>query len=212
MKLLLLRALLCLHNILYLLIGKAAVWCNKGVHPKHRLMRYHDFFVNNIKTRENVLDVGCGRGEVARSISKQAKSVVAIDIKKKAIREAKKYNPCPNVTYIVGDATKYAFDRTFDAIVLSNVLEHIHGRRDFLKKMSALAPKILVRVPLIDRDWITLMKKELGVEYRLDKTHCVEYTLQQFIDEINEAGFLLETYYVRFGELYAVLRKKEAGQ
>ena len=69
-------------------------------------------------------------------------------------------------------------NQKFDVIILSNVLEHIENRIEFLQKIKNLAPKILIRVPMINRDWITLYKKELGVEWRLDKTHYIEYTLE----------------------------------
>jgi len=53
-------------------------------------------------------------------------------------------------------------------------LEHIENRIEFLNKIKNLAPKILIRVPMINRDWITLYKKELGMEWRLDKTHYID--------------------------------------
>jgi len=39
---------------------------------------------------------------------------------------------------------------------------------------------------MINRDWITLYKKELGVEWRLDKTHYIEYTLESFEKELEK--------------------------
>jgi len=69
---------------------------------------------------------------------------------------------------------------------LSNILEHIENRVKFLNKIKNLAPKILIRVPMINRDWITLYKKELGVEWRLDKTHYIEYTLESFEKELEK--------------------------
>ena len=41
---------------------------------------------------------------------------------------------------------------------------------------------------IVDRDWIALYKKEIGVEYRLDKTHYIEYTLDTFQAELKKAG------------------------
>ena len=58
----------------------------------------------------------------------------------------------------------------------------------------------------INRDWITLYKKELGVEWRLDKTHYIEYTLESFKEELKKAGLNLEKYSIQFGEIWAVVR------
>ena len=56
-----------------------------------------------------------------------------------------------NLNYIVGDATNYNFDKIFDKIILSNVLEHIEHRIDFLVKMKKISNTILLRVPIINR-------------------------------------------------------------
>ncbi|OQX53419.1 MAG: hypothetical protein B5M53_06970 [Candidatus Cloacimonas sp. 4484_209] len=96
-----------------------------------------------------------------------------------------------------------------DIIVLSNVLEHIQNRIDFLKKLSKLSDKFLIRVPMFNRDWITLYKKELGVEWRLDKTHYVEYTLESFTKELKEAGLSIIKYDVKFGEIYSICKVRE---
>ncbi len=44
----------------------------------------------------------------------------------------------------------------------------------------------------------------MGVEYRLDPTHYVEYTLESFTKEMNEAGIRITNADIRFGEIYAV--------
>ena len=84
-------------------------------------------------------------------------------------------------------------------------MEHIENRIEFLNKIKNLAPKILIRVPMINRDWITLYKKELGIEWRLDKTHYIEYTLESFKKELEKAGLNLEKYSIQFGEIWAVV-------
>ena len=58
---------------------------------------------------------------------------------------------------------------------------------------------------MINRDWITLYKKELGIEWRLDKTHYIEYTLESFKKELEKAGLNLEKYSIQFGEIWAVV-------
>ena len=108
--------------------------------------------------------------------------------------------------YIVGDATKDLDMEKFDVIVLSNVLEHIENRISFMKSLKDLASKYLLRVPMFDRDWIPLYKKELGIEWRLDLTHYTEFTKTSFIKEIEEAGYEVENLSVQFGEIWAIVR------
>ena len=151
-----------LDNYLYHKISTLSININNGVHPKHRILGYHEFFLNKIESNSKILDVGCGIGEVAFDISKKAQKVVAIDINKKKIESAKRRFSKDNLTFIVGDATDYNFNERFDYIILSNVLEHIKDRQAFLKKVKNFGLFFLIRVPMINRSWLTIYKKELG--------------------------------------------------
>jgi len=64
------------------------------------------------------------------------------------------------------------------------------------------AQRFLLRVPLFERDWRVPLKKELGVEWRLDSTHENEYTLESFQEEIQEAGLKIQYLEVRWGEIW----------
>ncbi|MDD3607710.1 MAG: class I SAM-dependent methyltransferase [Candidatus Moranbacteria bacterium] len=195
-----------LHNFSYKAISMLVVKKNGGLHPKHRILNYHDFFLTNIQLDDSVLDIGCGNGAVAYDLAKKSRKITAIDISKENIEIARKKFSQKNLEYIIGDATNYDFKSAFDVIILSNVLEHIKNRVDFLSKIKKLAPKILIRVPLLTRDWLSVYKKENGFEYRLDPTHYTEYTEEDFMEEIKRSGLSIEKYYVKFGEIYAIIR------
>ncbi|MFZ5759338.1 MAG: class I SAM-dependent methyltransferase [Thermodesulfobacteriota bacterium] len=199
------------HNFSYRVAGRfSPVLEPDGVHPKHRLMRYHDWFTERLMPAWHVLDVGCGNGALAVDLKAVCCSVVAIDINPANIAKAQKKFAGEGISYLCGDATTYRFERGFDAIVLSNVLEHIDGRVEFLRRLLAIhhgagtSPVLLIRVPLLTRDWITLYKQERGVEWRLDATHCIEYREEDFFAEMAAAGLRVTEYRVSFGELYAV--------
>lgn len=194
-----------LSNFNYKLISYLSIKNEKGTHPKHRLMKYHSFFSDNIASTDRVLDIGCGNGELAFDISKKAKSVMAIDIDPKRIEATKKYTGS-NITYRLADATKDLGNEKFDVVILSNVLEHIEHRVEFLKNIKPLASTFLIRVPTFDRDWIPLYKKELGIEWRLDLTHFTEFTKDSFYKEFGEAGYTIESFSVQFGEIWAVVK------
>lgn len=197
--------LLLTDNFIYHLISETVVKFNHGEHPKHRIMRYHQFFLNHILEGSRILDLGCGNGALTRDLAEKAKYILAIDFNKKNITWAKKNYNAPNIEYREGNITQIENHQKFDIIVLSNVLEHIEKRTDFLRKIKILAPKILIRVPMINRDWLTLYKKELGIEWRLDKTHYTEYTLENFKEELNRAGLKIQNYSIQFGEIWAVV-------
>ena len=64
------KRLFALQDALDHVVNERAMIYGKGEHPKHRLMRYHDFFIENIADGEKVIDIGCGYGAVARSIAR----------------------------------------------------------------------------------------------------------------------------------------------
>ena len=198
-----------LDNYLYYKISTLSISINNGIHPKHRILGYHKFFLNRIENNSKILDIGCGIGEVAFDISKKAQKVVAIDINKKKIESAKRRFSRDNLTFIVGDATDYNFNETFDYIILSNVLEHIKDRQALLKKVKNFGQFILIRVPMINRSWLTIYKKELGFEYRLDDTHYIEYTLDTFKSELKNASLEIIDYQIQFGEIWAKVKSIE---
>jgi len=198
------KILLRVHNALYRVISFAAIKAENGVHPKHRLLGYHHFFLQHLNATDSVLDIGCGNGSLTRDLAKKAKRVVGIDCNEKYIAQAKKNNGAANIEYVLGDVVVYDFREKFDVLVLSNVLEHIEKRKEFLQKIKPIANRFLIRVPMLNRDWLTVYKKEMGVEYRLDKTHFIEYTLQDIEQELKQAGFQIKDYSIQYGEIWII--------
>jgi SAM-dependent methyltransferase len=198
------RFLMLLDNKLYSLHGNAAVRYGNGIHTKHHHMRYHDFFVNRIGKNEKVLDVGCGIGAVANSVAKRSGAMVTgIDLDRSNIEKARAEFNHDNIIYILGDALSDLPNEKFDIVILSNVLEHIEKRVEFLKQLclTLSTQRLLIRVPLFERDWRVPLKKELGIDYRLDSTHFTEYTHESFLDEMKEAGLTITHLESRWGEI-----------
>jgi 2-polyprenyl-3-methyl-5-hydroxy-6-metoxy-1,4-benzoquinol methylase len=202
------KFLLKLYNYLYKRISFLARKINGGVHPKHRILAYYEYFLRLISEGSKVLDIGCGHGELDYQLANKAKTIIGIDINQNSIRMAQAHFQKDNIKYIVGDATKYQFQEHFDYIILSNVLEHVKNRIEFLLNIKNLASTILIRVPMINRSWIVLYEKELNIEYRLDNSHCVEYTYETFEKEMNQVGLKIISHSIQFGEIWAHVEKK----
>ena len=165
----------------------------------------YDEIVDNVNENDTILDVGCGNGALTYDVATKAKKVVGIDLSEKNISIAKMKYSRENIEYIHGNALTDLPNERFDVIILSNVLEHIDKRVEFLIALKKLAPKFLIRVPMLNRSWIDLYKKELGLEYRLDKTHFIEYTFEGFKQELNKAGLRVLDYSIRFGEIWGII-------
>jgi hypothetical protein len=95
---------------------------------------------------------------------------------------------------------------------MSNVLEHIEERVDFLQGLiKKINPhRILIRVPLFERHWHIPMRKELGVGYFSDQTHFIEHTLEEFSYEMQQAGLDIISQDIHWGEIWAVTQPRPA--
>jgi hypothetical protein len=74
------------------------------------------------------------------------------------------------------------------------------------------APIILLRVPLITRDWLSAYKKAKGFTYKLDPTHEIEYTTEELEKEITTAGWKIKSCQVNWGEWWGVLENTNNDQ
>jgi len=203
-----LKFLLTLEKELYSFTGQEACRYGNGIHTKHRHTKYHNFFIKNLNDGESVLDIGCGNGTLAFDIAKNRPDVkiYAIDIIESNIEYAKKNYQHKNLKFVVGDALKDLPDEKFDCVILSNVLEHIEHRIQFLEgiKKSICPERALIRVPLYERDWRVPLMDELGLDYRLDSTHYIEYIYEDFVHEVNSAGLEIISSEFRWGEVWSV--------
>ncbi|MBN1694209.1 class I SAM-dependent methyltransferase [candidate division WOR-3 bacterium] len=197
-------------NKLYSLEGKTSVKYGGGLHTKHKHIKYHDFFVKNIKPDEKVLDIGSGNGFLCYDIVTKVKGakVTGIELNEKNVEFARKHYSHDNIRFIKGDALKELPKDKFDVITLSNILEHIEKRVKFLKVLQQrFKPKrFIIRVPDFERDWRVPLKKELGLDYRLDRTHFIEYTQANFAEELNRAGLEATILEYRWGEIWCVAK------
>jgi SAM-dependent methyltransferase len=200
-----LRRLLALEAFVRLHVDRRAIAYDDGVHAKHRLTGYHDFFLDRVRPGERVLDVGCGKAELARDLAERGGvSVTGLDLNEDYLRFARA-KPHPGVDLVAGDAHDYRPPQPFDVVVLSNVLEHIDDRSGLLRGLAdrTNAQRFLIRVPLLERDWTIPLRRELGLPWLSDATHFTEYTVPQFVEELRAAGFTPVEVQLRWGEIWA---------
>jgi 2-polyprenyl-3-methyl-5-hydroxy-6-metoxy-1,4-benzoquinol methylase len=206
-----LKRLFSVDDLLQGEIDQLAIRRDGGVHPKHRLTRYHDFFVQRVGHGERVLDVGCGKGELAHDLAELGgASVVGIDILPEKIAFARERFAHPRVEYVEADVYEFESGERFDAVVLSNVLEHLADRETLLRRIVDVArpARILIRVPAFDRHWHVPLRKELGITYFSDPTHETEYVTETLRSEVEAAGLELTSIETRWGELWAEARPR----
>ena len=106
---------------------------------------------------ESVLDIGCSQGITSILLGRAGKRVLAIDLEETLVRFAKQklsgeaQDVKENVTFAAGDFLSFPLGtRTFDTILMTEVLEHVPDVERFLKKAAACAQshtKFVITVP-----------------------------------------------------------------
>jgi ubiquinone/menaquinone biosynthesis C-methylase UbiE len=127
---------------------------------------------------DQVLDVGCGTGEDARTIAGRfpGVSVIGLDTSDDKIREARSSTlglPRP-VDFRVGDAYALPFeDETFDACRADRVFHHLVDPEKALAEMARVArPGGRVVVSDTDYDSLVVAAPDLGLTHRILAHHA----------------------------------------
>ncbi|HUQ66779.1 MAG TPA: methyltransferase domain-containing protein [Flavitalea sp.] len=118
---------------------------------KKRVRFITDAIIKNVAAGEEILDVGCGNGIIARAVGALGYRVTGIDSSAKTIEAARSSNNLPNVSFIVIPAGELAIEtRKYAAIICSEVIEHLHDPAALLTILkSSLTDNgiLLVTVP-----------------------------------------------------------------
>jgi 2-polyprenyl-3-methyl-5-hydroxy-6-metoxy-1,4-benzoquinol methylase len=92
-----------------------------------RLEFIRQTLASSIPEKGKVLDVGCGNGIISMNLGNWGYDVLGIDVSDKAIENARTKNKLPNVKFMVKSAEELiAEGPQYDAIICSEVLEHLH--------------------------------------------------------------------------------------
>tara|TARA_B110000003_G_scaffold275525_1_gene318410 strand:+ start:184 stop:948 length:765 start_codon:yes stop_codon:yes gene_type:complete len=191
-------------------INQSALRYEGKHHPKHRLISYHNYFIDNIEDNTKVLDLGCGFGYVTFEVAKKKpkSTITGIERVDEKINFANKEYQLPNLDFILGDVLNYKFKINYDIVIMSNIIEHIDDRVNFLKNiLSKCKPqKILFRVPDFRRSWQIPLKKEMGINYFSDDEHFIEPTYEEFEKELNSVGLKIINYKIIWGEIWCTTK------
>lgn len=87
---------------------------------------FYKFILGFSKKKLKILDVGCGTGDIASFLTEKGNSLIALDISKLMLEEAKKRFFDKSIEWIkIGETGLLPFeDNAFDVILISSVLEY----------------------------------------------------------------------------------------
>jgi SAM-dependent methyltransferase len=123
---------LCNHRLVYWFLSFFAVLPPPLWDSRRRVWKIAD-------NAKYVLDVGCGFAHLTRS--SKAKNVVGIDLDRNALSEANHYGKS-NFFPVFCSATNLPFaENAFDAVVATELIEHIVDDVSFMKEISGVLMK-----------------------------------------------------------------------
>jgi len=152
--------------------------------------------------KSEILDVGCGSGEIDIIIAAKGYNITAVDISPIAISMASEYADnfpeCKQrIRFLTGDIEKMTFEKTFSTAIISHTLEHVINPEKMMERVLSIIEDgsyILVAVP---------NRKAWN-----DRTHLryfSERSLKKFLSQYSE---VLETRIDKHERMiYCVMRK-----
>jgi 2-polyprenyl-3-methyl-5-hydroxy-6-metoxy-1,4-benzoquinol methylase len=142
-----------------------------------------------------ILDVGCGKGNITRSINQSIPnaSIDAFDISAKAIVTALK--AAMNINFFQADALTFkGFGYLYDIIILNNIYEHVEnpvGLLINLKHFLTDNGAFIISTP--NRYYIkNVLRKLFGLRIIIPKYHVTEYSIGQIYDHHLYANLIVE--------------------
>ena len=114
---------------------------------KARNQKIYDVLKSNINnlTKNKILDVACGRGELLKLLFNEGIECQGLDYDINCVNLTKKYTKC-----LKGDANTVDnfFSKEFDIVICSHFLEHTENPREMINKLSNVSKKyLLIAVP-----------------------------------------------------------------
>jgi SAM-dependent methyltransferase len=161
-----------------------AVRLNGGVHPKHGL-EADGWYMPHMEIGMLVLDLGAGIGAHARRLERAGVTVIAVD----------KHLANPRIWACDLEEPLRWGGGLFDRVLLLDVLEHIENRRQLLSEIHrVLKPGglLFVSAPNAGTMW-KLRLACAGLSSYADPDHKTEYGHGELVDELERAGFDVET-------------------
>ena len=167
------------------------------IHPKHLVdAPWHDWYVEHLSPADAVLDVGCANGAHTARAARRAKRVVGFDYDVNQLKIA-----ATNVRRLgLGNVHLFAWDlacpfpfsdRSFDAVLFLDVIEHIHPRVTVLREIHRVLKddgRLMVSAPNSETSWRRRLR-DAGLFAFSDPDHKVEYTQDEFLAELRAGGF-----------------------
>jgi SAM-dependent methyltransferase len=144
-----------------------------------------------------VLEIGCGRGEMARYLAARTRmQVLGIDLSERFVQEASAGPKDTNVRFEVVDFTRpeQIFDRRFDYVVGNGILHHLYfnlaASLEAMRRLLVKDGRIMFLEPNLHNPYVFMIFKQARLR-RLARLEPDEMAFSRrfAIDQLHDAGF-----------------------
>lgn len=169
-------------------------------HPHRRSAS--DFLFQHLEPGMQVLDLGCGSGDLSVRMAQRVGRVVGVDHDPGIIARAAAHHQAPNLRFLHMDALAYlrqGHDR-FDVLVLSHVLEHLDGPEGFLAAFKDHFRWFYIEVPDFDKTFLNHYRLAVGNKLvHTDDDHVSEFDRDELNAILERVGLEVVDAQYRFG-------------
>ena len=144
-------------------------------------------------TRNRVLDVGVGRGELLQLLKSRGFETYGVDLEPGCIESAGPFGDCRlGGIEEIGQVFK---GTTFDTVVCSHVLEHLDSPFLALKSLESLeATSYVFAVPNVLRP-VRIIRAVLGSRVPDHSEHVYAWGVPEFRSLLGRSGFVVDKWY-----------------
>jgi len=148
---------------------------------------------------KKVLEVGSGSGYGTKKLSKNAKSIIAIDKDKISINKSKNVYKSVNIDFIYCKVENYFSKDRFDVIISLQVIEHLKDPKILLEKLHHLIKE--------DGLFIFSTPNRLTQSYNENPYHYKEYSSKELSNLLSNY-FREITFYGLYGDKIVTKQEK----
>jgi 2-polyprenyl-3-methyl-5-hydroxy-6-metoxy-1,4-benzoquinol methylase len=153
----------------------------------------YDYIIGQLPPKARILEVGCFLGHYCNHFASLGHKPTGVDISSSVIEEATKLYPDLDLRCTDGEELHEVFEEnTFDAVVASEVIEHVLYPQDFLKSISkVLKPDGRLLLTTQNSNAFHYRLRMLFGQFRWDPTHLRLYSKEELMSEIEKGGFVI---------------------
>jgi glycosyltransferase involved in cell wall biosynthesis len=154
----------------------------------------HTMAIDSVHPGANVIDIGCGRGYVARELAKKAGHVTGVD------QYVPEHSDDPKISYYQWNLDREEFPvdlSEYEQVFLLDIIEHLREPDVFMERLRHAAvrrrPEIILTTAnigfFVTRFMLILGHFNYGRKGILDRTHTRLFTFESLRELFEQAGY-----------------------